>query len=155
MTSSQKRNFSVLTACGLRSLRWLFSAAPTLKKYQRSAAAKMPDMPGSVSGDPSSDELRTIREAARQAERKERATKRDKYRGSAASRGYGSRWRRLRRMILNQQPLCVRCGAPATDVDHIVPRAAGGDDSASNLQGLCKSCHSRKTATQDGGFGRG
>lgn len=112
-------------------------------------------MPGSVSGDPSSDELRTIREAARQAERKQRANKRDKYRGSAASRGYGSRWRRLRRMILNQQPLCVRCGAPATDVDHIVPRAAGGDDSASNLQGLCKSCHSRKTSTQDGGFGRG
>mgnify|MGYP003651026733 CR=1 FL=1 len=114
-------------------------------------------MPKSVSGDPSSDELRAIRETSRQAERKEQAAKRDKYRGSAASRGYGSRWRRLRRMILNRHPLCVHCdgSVAATEVDHIVPRAAGGNDAPENLQGLCKSCHSRKTATEDGGFGRG
>ena len=114
----------------------------------------MPDMPRSVSGDPSSDALKAVRNESRQAERSRVAARHDKHRGSAASRGYGSRWRRLRRMILNRQPLCP-CGMAATDVDHIKPRNAGGDDSPSNLQGLCKSCHSRKTATEDGGFGRG
>ena len=43
----------------------------------------------------------------------------------------------------------------ATDVDHIVPHR--GDArllyDENNLQSLCKSCHSRKTATEDGGFG--
>lgn len=43
----------------------------------------------------------------------------------------------------------------ATDVDHIVPREQGGSDQWSNLQALCHSCHSKKTATEDGGFGRG
>ena len=38
-------------------------------------------------------------------------------------------------------------------VDHIVPRAAGGTDEWSNLQSLCARCHARKTARYDGGFG--
>jgi 5-methylcytosine-specific restriction endonuclease McrA len=29
--------------------------------------------------------------------------------------------------------VCVHCGAPATDVDHLVPIADGGDDSLANL----------------------
>ncbi|WP_223295494.1 HNH endonuclease [Granulicella mallensis] len=57
--------------------------------------------------------------------------------------------------------LCVRCKAngdikPATDVDHIRP-FNGKDDTLrldiDNLQSLCKACHSRKTAKEDGGFG--
>mgnify|MGYP003152916879 CR=1 FL=1 len=114
----------------------------------------MPDMPRSVSGDPASEDLKQMRAASLRDERAASASVYNKERGSAASRGYGSRWRRLRRMVLNRQPLCVRCGAPATDVDHIMPRAAGGDDSFENLQGMCKSCHSRKTASEDGGWGR-
>ena len=114
----------------------------------------MPDMPRSVSGDPASKELRAMREAARQEERQQRAAARDVYRGSASSRGYGARWRRLRRMQLNKAPMCVRCGSAATEVDHITPRAAGGSDAFDNLQSMCKSCHSRKTAGEDGGFGR-
>jgi 5-methylcytosine-specific restriction protein A len=48
------------------------------------------------------------------------------------------------------------CGkATATDVDHI-RRVSGADDplfwDASNHQPVCHSCHSRKTATMDGGF---
>jgi 5-methylcytosine-specific restriction protein A len=77
-------------------------------------------------------------------------------RASAAKRGYGRRWQRLRKMILARDPICrwPGCTMPATDVDHVVPRAAGGDDSEGNLQGLCHEHHSLKTASEDGGFGR-
>jgi len=65
-------------------------------------------------------------------------------------------WRKLRSFILDRDPLCVLCRrAPANEVDHIVPRADGGDDAPENLQGLCKSCHSRKTMGEvraGGGF---
>lgn len=70
-------------------------------------------------------------------------------------RGYDRRWRKLRRLILNRDPICKICGRrPSTEVDHLVPLAAGGDNSPTNLQGVCKRCHSKKTATEDGGFGR-
>ena len=75
-------------------------------------------------------------------------------------RHYGTRhWRRLRRLILSGEPLCRECEREgrltlATQVDHIVPRDRGGADDDANLQPLCQSCHSRKTATEDGGFGR-
>lgn len=79
----------------------------------------------------------------------------DRFRGSRHQRGYGRRWEKLRVMILNRDPLCRACGsAPSAEVDHIVPKAKGGTDHPDNLQGLCKPCHSRKTATEDGGFGR-
>ncbi|MCZ6609557.1 MAG: HNH endonuclease signature motif containing protein [Alphaproteobacteria bacterium] len=32
-------------------------------------------------------------------------------------------------------------------------RPDGGSDDPSNLQGMCRPCHSRKTATEDGGWG--
>ena len=69
----------------------------------------------------------------------------DHDRGSAAQRGYGARWRRLRTMYIHQYPACVMCGRPATDIDHILPRRRGGTDDPSNLQSLCASCHARKT----------
>lgn len=49
------------------------------------------------------------------------------------------------------EPTCRVCGARATDVDHVVPKRAGGPDAHSNLQSLCHSCHSRKTATRSAG----
>src|SRR5262245_29076879 len=70
------------------------------------------------------------------------------YRGSSHKQGYGARWRRLRSMVLNRQPLCRICHAPATDVDHILPRRSGGRDTFENLQSLCHSCHSRKTVSE-------
>lgn len=75
-------------------------------------------------------------------------------RGTAASRGYDRRWRKIRLMQLRAEPLCVSCGGAATEVDHITPLAAGGTHAFSNLQSMCKSCHSAKTAGENGGFGR-
>lgn len=74
---------------------------------------------------------------------------------SAARRGYDWRWRKLARVILLRDPICRKCREESsTDVDHIIPRSAGGTDDPENLQGICHRCHSRKTATTDGGFGR-
>ncbi len=70
-----------------------------------------------------------------------------------------ARWKRLRNMVLARDPLCVECLGfgiirSATHVDHIKPLSEGGTNHKDNLQGLCASCHNRKTAKQDGGFGR-
>ena len=81
-------------------------------------------------------------------------------RGSAASRGYNSRWQKQSKLYIHEQPLCVDClkhnrVRPAKVVDHIVPHK--GDMrlfwDRTNWQSLCFSCHSRKTACEDGGFG--
>lgn len=83
----------------------------------------------------------------------------DAQRGTSAQRGYDARWRRLRRMVLARHPLCADPFeihamrdevVLATEVDHITPLRDGGSNSLSNLQSLCKSCHSRKTALEDG-----
>ena len=76
-------------------------------------------------------------------------------RGSAAKRGYDRKWRKTRARIIARDPICRAPGCihPSTDVDHIVPKALGGSDDDDNLQGLCKTCHSRKTAREDGRWG--
>ena len=40
---------------------------------------------------------------------------------------------------------------PATQVDHIKPKADGGTDEHANLQSICTDCHKIKTA-QDSGY---
>lgn len=77
---------------------------------------------------------------------------------SPSLRGYDRHWQQLRRLVLSRQPLCVECEragrvVTATEVDHIVPLAAGGTDATENLQPLCHSCHSRKTANELWGKG--
>jgi len=78
-------------------------------------------------------------------------------RESAAKRGYDAKWRRLREIVLERDPLCRECKRQgriemATDVDHIKALASGGTNAMSNLQSLCHACHSRKTVAQDGAF---
>src|SRR5690625_569564 len=86
----------------------------------------------------------------------------DARRPKTAARGYDARWRKIRLMQLRAEPLCVSCGGAATEVDHITPLAAGGTHAFSNLQSMCKSCHSSKTgqrtaasAARDRARGRG
>ncbi len=84
------------------------------------------------------------------------APKKPEDRPSSCKRGYGRPWRALRQYHLNRFPLCQApgCTEAATDVDHIVARARGGTDDDTNLQSLCHSHHSQKTAREDGSFGR-
>lgn len=74
-------------------------------------------------------------------------------RGSSTDQGYGAQWRHLRTLVLREEPWCRRCSdegklVRSTQVDHIKPRAQGGTDTRSNLQGLCASHHSEKTMRQ-------
>ena len=81
-------------------------------------------------------------------------------RESSTARGYDTTWRKARKRYLQSNPLCVECErqgktVPANEVDHIIPhksnyRLMWDED---NWQALCKQCHSRKTATEDGAFG--
>jgi 5-methylcytosine-specific restriction protein A len=85
----------------------------------------------------------------------------DAKRGTAHERGYSSAWQKARLGFLRSHPLCRRCDAQglvvaASVVDHIVPHK---NDKAlfwdhDNWQPLCKPCHDKKTAAEDGGFGR-
>lgn len=74
------------------------------------------------------------------------------HRTSRHSRGYGTAWDKLRKTILERDKhLCQPCLAngrptPATQVDHVTPKAKGGTDAADNLQGICAPCHDLKTA---------
>ena len=70
--------------------------------------------------------------------------------------GYDGIWEKLRKIVLNNEPLCRICRAegritPATEVDHKDGNV--WNRNLDNLQPLCKSCHSRKTATENGAFG--
>jgi len=73
---------------------------------------------------------------------------------SRHARGYGTSWNKLRVVALRRdcylcQP-CQRKGltTPATEVDHIAPKAKGGTDSISNVQSICGECHAAKTARE-------
>ena len=71
------------------------------------------------------------------------------------------RWRRLRLIKLNKNPLCEKCSTirrpiPATEVDHIIPVRIDinkGFD-MDNLQSLCKICHSIKSGKDSTLYGK-
>ena len=73
---------------------------------------------------------------------------------SRHARGYGSAWVKTRAIILaRDNGLCLTCLAqgrptPATQVDHITPKAKGGTDDHDNLASICTPCHEAKTARE-------
>jgi 5-methylcytosine-specific restriction enzyme A len=74
----------------------------------------------------------------------------DRERGSAAARGYGGAWRKIRNAYLREHPLCAHCleagrTTAATEVDHVLPLRQGGTHSRANLQSMCHPCHMAKT----------
>ena len=81
-------------------------------------------------------------------------------RGTAAQRGYDSKWQRYRLSYLKHNPICVMCEdehdriTSASVVDHITPVENGQHDPLfwvqSNHQALCRDCHSYKTRVIDG-----
>ena len=100
----------------------------------------------------------------------------DRQRGTASSRGYDARWSKWRRWVIGEYKL-VFCGdrptgAPMTNdsrcllakpqriyrpgehLDHIEP-IEGPDDptklDVKAVQLLCRTCHQRKTASENGG----
>lgn len=86
----------------------------------------------------------------------------EKHRLSAHQRGYTSKWRKYSKRFLAEHPFCEcedckRLGIVrgATVVDHIVPHK--GDMklfwNPKNHQAMAKTCHDRKTATEDGRWG--
>ena len=93
------------------------------------------------------------KEARREQPGKKRATRQE--------RGYDATWYKFRNTYLLEHPYCVsptHIGQqiPATDVDHIDGKGTLGERGYdhTNLQALCHSCHSIKTALFDGSFGK-
>lgn len=77
----------------------------------------------------------------------------DRWRGSAASRGYDANWRRFRIAYLRKHPLCVDCLAQqrvmAATEPHHVQKVRDRPDlmyDERNLMPLCKPCHQVRTA---------
>ena len=71
-----------------------------------------------------------------------------------------ARYKRARLHFMSHNPFCKHCSTSTRPVvsiilDHIIPHK--GDASlfwdVSNWQMLCKKCHDKKTAREDGGFG--
>ena len=83
------------------------------------------------------------------AHRKKMQREYDQGRGKTAERGYDSRvWRKVRVMVLAEEPLCRKCYqqglvVPATEVHHLDHNPH--NNARENLESLCKSCHSRET----------
>ena len=56
-------------------------------------------------------------------------------------------------MITNAEE-CSYCGAPAQEIDHIVPRAKDGTNSTHNLTPVCRSCNEKKSNLSLKEFGK-
>ena len=96
-------------------------------------------------------------------------SKAEKKRGSGGARGSTRRWQKFSTAYLAKHPTCEcayawcahvhepgQCRQPSTDPDHKDGTGRNGPRAydPANLQALCHSCHARKTAHMDGGFGR-
>lgn len=75
------------------------------------------------------------------------------------ARGYTPEWDKASKAFLAEpgNDRCCRCGAPSQVTDH--RKAHKGDPGLFwarwNWQPMCRSCNSRKAASEEGGFGNG
>lgn len=87
-------------------------------------------------------------EMRRDAESKARF---DEKRPSCRERGYTTKWDIARKDFLAAHPTCVRCGAPASVVNHKIPHR--GDMklfwNRSNWESACKPCHDGPIQSQE------
>lgn len=77
-------------------------------------------------------------------------------RPNASQRGYDRRWRKVRALVLAENPLCVMCEklgrvTAATVVDHKIRIKERPDLrlDRDNFQPLCKSCHDGAAQSRD------
>lgn len=92
---------------------------------------------------------------------KQRRQESESRRATASERGYDWTWHKARTAFLQEHTICYICmqrdGAvtAASVVDHIVPHKGNRQLfwDTENWQSLCATCHNRKTAKEDGGFG--
>lgn len=73
---------------------------------------------------------------------------------TTTARGYGWAWQKQRlRILARDRHLCQTCKTkgritPATQVDHVKPKASGGTDDDANLSSICDDCHDAKSAQE-------
>ena len=84
------------------------------------------------------------------------------YRQNDKSSFYHSKqWRMLRNWYIKKNPICAECKrqdklTAGYCVDHIRPISIGGNKiDISNLQTLCESCHSKKSAQESVEYRKG
>lgn len=80
-------------------------------------------------------------------------------RTSRHERGYGTAWDKLRLSVLKRDAYLCQCPdclggtkrvTPASEVDHIKPKAHGGTDDPDNLRAVNRMCHVKLRAIQFG-----
>lgn len=91
----------------------------------------------------------SLRQRSRSSRKPNNWTKR----ASRHERGYGRAHELMREQVLREEPLCRPCTeanrvAASVIADHIVPKAEGGSDERENYQGICRPCHTAKTARE-------
>lgn len=71
----------------------------------------------------------------------------DLHRGSAADRGYGRKWEKVRAAYMSRYPICERCKAilnrvtSAFLVHHVTPLPEGELLDFDNMMSVCRNCH--------------
>ena len=54
-------------------------------------------------------------------------------------------WKRIRlRVLIRDQYVCAYCGEVADQVDHVIPRSAGGSNDMDNCVACCRRCNIAK-----------
>lgn len=94
---------------------------------------------------------------APEVERKRDEAREESGRNARQQFYHSAAWRRLAESVIAQEPTCRMCKergevALSECVDHIEPLARRPDLALEreNLQGLCNSCHARKTRREQG-----